>query len=93
MDSLAKDFSFLNESFATPTNTRYLAGKLDNLEIMISQQRDQYIMTVNHMYFIISIGSIDEIREALKKLQRKEDVKPNQLAMMFQSALFGTRKP
>ena len=89
MDALAKDFPFLNESFVTPTNTRYLAGKLDNLGIMVSQQRDQYILTVNNAYLVISIGSINEVRDALTKLQKKESVQPNSLAVMMGKMVSG----
>ncbi len=85
MNTLPTRFSFLTKSFTTSTQTNYVGGTLYGDEILISQQRNQFIMTVNNVYQIVSIGSLDEIIAALIKLQSKEAVKPNEFALIMRS--------
>lgn len=87
VDTLPSRFPFLTKSFTTQSQTRYVGGTLYGDEILISQQREQIIMTVNNIYRIISIRSLDEIIAALTKLQNKEIVEPNKFALMMRGLL------
>lgn len=83
MDELEKKFPFLVEKFVTPTNTHYLGGFLNGDHIMVSRRDDQYVCTVNSIHLIVSVGSTQEIVDALTKLVNKEPVQPNLMAIFM----------
>jgi len=88
MDELEKKFPFLTEKFVTSTNTHYLGGYLNGDHIMISQRDDQYVLTVNAIHLIVSIGSAQEIIHAMDKLVNKETVQPNLRALLMRRILY-----
>ena len=91
MDDLAKRFPFLTESTILDDTARFLTGTLNGDDIKISQMFEppQYMLSINDIFLVMSVGSTDEIITVLTKLQRKEKVEPNQEANQLVKMLRG----
>jgi hypothetical protein len=82
-----KDFPCLIKTF-THNETLYFEGlSKDGKRILVSKKKDQWILTINSIYYIVAISDNvpDEIKEALICIINNVPVDPNKMALFLRT--------
>ena len=89
MDSIRERFPFLVEHGSTGDMV-YARGVISRMNVMVSKKKNQWILTINNIYFVVAYESIvppptapAEIVAALMDISEGKPIIPNALAVLL----------